>query len=65
MSEQRGTVCFVIEEDDQLYLCVIDDEKGAFHRFPLTTLQASRLGAECSNEVNLRLIRNDPRLKSV
>ena len=51
MSE-RGTICYVIQDDDQLYVCVLDQTNDNFWRFPVTVMQCARLASESAWAVN-------------
>jgi hypothetical protein len=50
MSEQ-GSICYVIQDGEQLFVCVISEISG-FHRFPVTVKQLSRVASEASWHVN-------------
>jgi hypothetical protein len=54
VSDEPGSIAYIIQErvGSQLYLCVMNDKFGGFHRFPLTVLNASRLASECAWAVN-------------
>jgi hypothetical protein len=51
MSEQ-GSICYVIQDGQQLYLCVINQDFDGFHRFPVTVKQLARVASEASWTVN-------------
>jgi hypothetical protein len=50
MSEQ-GSICYVIQDGEQLFVCVISEIIG-FHRFPVTVKQLARLSSESAWAVN-------------
>ena len=52
MTEQTGVFAGIIQIGDQLYLTVLDDAEGHFHRFPITTKGCARLASECAWVVN-------------
>lgn len=47
-----GSIAYIIQEGEQLYLCVINQEMGGFHRFPVTVQQVARLASESAWAVN-------------
>lgn len=49
-----GVLAYILREQigGPAYLCVMDDERGKFHKFEITPITASRLAAECAGIVN-------------
>lgn len=54
MSDQRGALCYLIQEtkESPLYMCVMDYETEKFHRFNMSVAGCSRLAHECSGVIN-------------
>jgi hypothetical protein len=48
----QGSICYVIQDGEQLFVCVINQELGGFHRFPVTVKQLARLASESAWAVN-------------
>ena len=42
----KSSVCYFVQEGDQLYLCVIDDAASAFHRHHVDTKAVARMVSE-------------------
>lgn len=57
MTEPRGTICYFTQEDHggQIYLCVMDQEAGAAHRYPVNLLNLSRIVYEAAGYMNIEL----------
>lgn len=48
----QGSIAYIIQDGEQLYLCVIAPDQGGFHRFPVTVQQTARLASESAWAVN-------------
>lgn len=54
---KEGVIAYTIQETgaSPIYLCIMDEDNGQFHRFQLSQLACSRLAYECSGYVNRTL----------
>lgn len=48
----RESIAYIIQEGEQLFLCVIDQEVDTFTRSPIGVKGCARLASECSWAVN-------------
>lgn len=51
---REGVLAYILRanKESPVYLCVMDDAEGKFHKFEISPLVASRLAAECAGVVN-------------
>lgn len=51
----NGVISYIVQQGETLYLCVIDDAKGEFHRFEINPKGLARLASESAWAVNAAL----------